>query len=76
MRRPRLGTTARLFYYGILALFVLIGLLAALEGWWLYTLASLLFAVAFLATAPFVLGAGWKPPKPTSTRRPVIRRRR
>jgi hypothetical protein len=73
-RRPTRG--ARFVFVAMLAVFGLLAVTAAWFGWWVYALTSLLLAVLFVASAPFVLGQGWKPHPPRRTRRPVVRRRR
>ncbi len=76
MHGPGMGRYARIFYFAILALLVILALLAAIAGWWFYTILSAIFAAMFIATGRFVLGKGWRPPAPKPTRRPVVKRRR
>jgi uncharacterized protein (DUF58 family) len=70
-----MGPVAKTFFFGMLVVFIALALVAALAGWWIYGLASLLLAIAFCSSAPFVLGRGWRAPEPKPTRRPVVRRR-
>lgn len=67
---------ARVVFALILGVCAALALIAAIEGWWFYFLASTLLAVILVVSAPFVLGRGWKPLPPPRTRRPVKRRRR
>jgi hypothetical protein len=77
MKRWRaMNVVARVFFSGMVGLFVLLAALAGLAGWWFHSLVSVLLGIAFVASAPFVLGRGWRPPEPRPTRRPVVRRRR
>lgn len=71
-----MGLLAKTFFYGMLAIFGVLVLVALAAGWWLYAAASVLLGIAFFSSAPFVLGKGWEPPPRTPTRRPVVRRRR
>lgn len=75
-RTRRMGPLALTFFYGMIGVFVLLAVVAGYAGWWIYSVISLLFGVAFVCSAPFVLGRGWRPPQPKSMRRPVVRRRR
>ena len=78
MRLARgMGRLTGLFYFGMLAVFVLLlAALALIAGSWINVLFSVLFGLAFALSAPFVLGKGWCPPEPKPSRRPVVRRRR
>ena len=76
MRFRHPTAAARMVFALVLGVFAALALFAAYEGWWLYAGASVLLAVLFAASAPFVLGRGWQPPAPRPTRRPVVRRRR
>jgi hypothetical protein len=60
----------------VLGLFGLMAVVAAYYGWWIDAAISVVLALMFVGSAPFVLGHGWKPRPPRSTRRPVVRRRR
>jgi hypothetical protein len=71
-----MGPLARGFFYGMIGLFLLLAVMAGFAGWWVYSLVSLVLGAAFVYSAPFVLGKGWRPPQPRPTRRPVVRRRR
>jgi hypothetical protein len=75
-RTRRMGPLALAFFYGMIAVFLLLAAIAGFAGWWVYSIVSLLLGIAFVASAPFVLGKGWRPPQPRPTRRPVVRRRR
>jgi hypothetical protein len=74
--RRGMGLAATTFFFGMLGAFVLLATFAAIAGWWIYSFVSILLGIAFVASAPFVLGRGWRPPQPKPTRRPVVRRRR
>ena len=74
-RTRRMGPLARAFFYGMIGVFVLLAAIAGFAGWWVYSLVSLLLGIAFVYSAPFVLGKGWRPPPTRPTRRPVVRRR-
>jgi hypothetical protein len=77
MKRWRaMGLGARVYFCGMIGVFVLLAATAGLAGWWFYSLCSVLLGIAFVASAPFVLGRGWRRPQPGPTRRPVVRRRR
>lgn len=67
---------ARAVYLGIAGFGVLLILTAVWTGFLLALPLLALFLVAFLYTAPFVLGRRWRPPPARPTRRPVVRRRR
>jgi hypothetical protein len=71
-----MGLAAKIFFFGMLSAFTLLAIFAAIGGWWIHAFASILLGVAFLASAPFVLGRGWRASQPEPTRRPVVRRRR
>jgi hypothetical protein len=75
-RTRRMGPLALAFFYGMIAVFLLLAVIAGFAGWWVYSIVSLLLGIAFVSSAPFVLGKGWRPPQPRPTRRPVVRRRR
>ena len=74
-RTRRMGPLALAFFYGMIGVCVLLAAIAAFAGWWFYSLISLLLGIAFVYSAPFVLGKGWRPPQPRPKRRPVVRRR-
>jgi|GEM_PF-3002141 len=76
MQGHRMGRYARIFYFAVLALLLVLATMAAIAGWWFYTLLSAIFAAIFIATGRFVLGKGWQPPAQKPTRKPVVRRRR
>jgi hypothetical protein len=71
-----MGRWASAFFYGMIGLFVLLAVIALIAGWWIYSIFSVVLAIGFVISAPFVLGKGWRPPPPKPTRRPVVRRRR
>jgi uncharacterized protein (DUF58 family) len=70
------GTGGKLAIAGMTLFALGLALAALYAGWWLYSLFALLMSVLFLLSAPFVLGKRWAAPRPESTRRPVVRRRR
>ncbi|MCC6792215.1 MAG: hypothetical protein IT336_11030, partial [Thermomicrobiales bacterium] len=64
-RLRRMGPLAKAFFYGMLAIFGVLALVALAAGWWLLAVASVLLGIAFVSSAPFVLGKGWEPPPRT-----------
>ncbi len=76
MRSRRMGNKAKVFYFGMLSVFVLLALMAAIASWWFYSFVSLLLGLAFIVSGPFVLARAWRAPEPRPTRRPVVRRGR
>lgn len=71
-----MGTTARVTYFTLIGVCALLGILALVSGWWVYTVFAIAFGAIFAWTAPFVLGKGWAAPERPPTRRPVTKRRR
>lgn len=77
MKRMRgTGPLARAFFWGMIGAFAVLAALAAVAGWWLYSLISLVLGMLFVVSAPFVLGRAWRQPSGTPAPRPVVRRRR
>ena len=68
-------TLGHLLFWSVLGAFGVVALLALMLGWWLTVLLAAVFAAAFAATGPFVLGRRWRPAAPRPTRRPVRYRR-
>lgn len=71
-----MGIAGRIAFATVLAAAAALAFLAAVAGWWVYTVIAVLFGVIFALTAPFVLGRRWKRPVPRPTKRPVVKRRR
>jgi hypothetical protein len=69
-------TPLKIAYWVVLLVFAAMAVTAALTEFWLGAALAVLFGAMFAYAAPFVLGRRWRPPPPSPTRRPVVRRRR
>lgn len=66
-------------YWLMLIAFLLLILVAAMNGWWIYAAVAVPFVGLIAFAGRFVLYRRWRPeppPRPLPTRRPVVRRRR